>query len=53
MNNTRVFGATCQKVQQEVQVQQAASGEEVEILKHELCQSLAQGSRSQNLFCCV
>ena len=35
--------------QQEVQVQKVASSEELEILRHELSQSLAEGSHYQNL----
>ena len=38
------------EVRQEVQVHQVASGEEVDILRHELSQSLAAGSPYQNLY---
>ena len=38
------------EVQQEVQVQQVASWEEVEHMRHELTQSLAEGSHYFNLF---
>ena len=38
------------EVQQQVHVQQVARREEVEILRHELSRSLAEGSHYQNLF---
>ena len=45
---SRVFHLS--EVQQEVQVQQVGNREEVVIVKHELSQSRAEGSHSQNLF---
>ena len=44
-----VLHATHQMFQQEVQVQNVASGEEVEIMRREPFQSLAEGSHCQNL----
>ena len=45
---SREFNATCQVSNKKFQVQQVASREEVEILRHELSHSLAEGSQSQN-----